>query len=347
MVTGCLLVVLLGGCGVIRDRSNDYVKTAAGHPIKTTPWDNSASIKPAYPVPPMDRPPLVVAEDFDFQIPRPPDLAANVLDVDLLVEEVDGQTWLLVNQVPGRVWADVSAFLNQKGLDVEQDNPLRGLMQTGAADFSRKASEWLNLSPDNATMSRTHILTFLQPGVRRATTEVQFRVIRKPASAEAQALMAWPEKPVQPEMEKQLLGQLADFLRTRDDSKSFSRLALQIPADPKVKLMTDAQGEHYVVLKVGFARAWSEVTRAVAESGLVTADINRSEGLWLLDARNEDEKDTGWFNWFGDAPEAVATHQLRLIQVDNQWTLRIIEMPTYEGALRGAQLLAKIFEHLY
>ena len=38
-------------------------------------------------------------------------MTSDILDENYLVEELDGQIWLLVNDVPGRLWPAVTSYM--------------------------------------------------------------------------------------------------------------------------------------------------------------------------------------------------------------------------------------------
>ena len=281
----------------------------------------------------------------DASIPEPPDLTGSILDENYVVESAGGQTWLLINELPGRVWPSVARYLADQGLDLDYENPQSGLIQTAPANYSLKARDWLELKGEESA-SRTLVQARVSPGVRRHTSEVQLRV-RDVTEAEAGTPIQWSPQSEYPELEKRLLGDMADYLRAQQDVKSYSRAALDIAETPRVRLVTPDAGEARIELDLGYDRAWAEVSRSLDEADVPVVDINRSEGLWYADYRDEDERTEGWLFWKG-LDEPRYTYQIALERTESgtvQVTTR--QAPDYNGNDRSQRLLSEIYEHLY
>lgn len=342
LATLVCLVSLAGGCGLVKDRSDSYQQAELAGDVKMPEWFTAEPIEPIYPIPEAGK--SGFSQGGDTTIPEPPDLTGNILDQNYVVESAGEQSWLLVNELPGRVWPSVVRFLLDQGLELDYENPRIGLMQTGPADFSLRAREWLEL-PNEASATQTVVQARVSPGVRRRTTEVQLRL--RAADAPVEEFLQWDPQSDYPAREKRLLETMADSLKAEENVKSYSRAALDIAEDPRVRLVTPESGQPRIELDLNYDRAWAEVTRALDEGDVPVVDINRSEGLWYVDYRSDDERTQGWFFW-KSLDEARYTFQVEM-QRDESGLLHVTtrRAPDYEGSDRSERLLSEIYEHLY
>ncbi|WP_097461777.1 outer membrane protein assembly factor BamC [Mangrovitalea sediminis] len=342
----------LSACGIVHDRSNEYLQAASLPPVKVPANANDDQIKPLHPIPKVNRERVL---NKQYQLPKPPDITSDILDKNYVIEQLDGQTWLLVNEEPGRIWPATIAFLKDHGLDLAQQEPRSGLMQSVPTNDHLKASRWLTLkgdgqaaaSSDQAIGKKVRVVQAkLAPGLRRRTTEVQFRV--RDLDAAPDSLLAWPKGSEHAALERQMLSQFSDYLKTQENTKSYSRLALQISSTPKVKLISQEHGQPHLLLNMGYDRAWSEVGRALGDAHVDIVDINRSQGLWYVDFRTKDEKSGGWFSWFRSKPKSEYTFLVHLARDDkNDLIVTAQRAPDYDGTDRSARLLSTIYEHMY
>jgi outer membrane protein assembly factor BamC len=333
---------VMSGCGLVQDRTEDYKQAELNQGVILPEWFSSEPIEPLYPIP--DAGGARLSRTGNSVIPEPPDLTESILEENYVVESAGEQSWLLINELPGRVWPSVARFLADQGLELEYENPRIGLMQTGPANYSLKAREWLDLGADDTT-TQTLVQAQVAPGVRRNTTEVQLRV--RTTEGEAGEFLQWTPQSDYPDREKRLLESMADYLEAQADVKSYSRAALDIAEDPRVRLVTPENDHARIELDLSYDRAWAEVTRALDEGGVPVVDINRSEGLWYVDYRSDEERTEGWFFW-ESLDEARFTYQVEL-QRDESGLLHVTtrQAPDFSGGNRSERLLSEIYEHLY
>lgn len=342
-VFGLFLAAALSGCSLLHDRTEDYVKAPAGTPLET-PGDTQLIEKgEAFPV--RDINSSQPGKMYSDAIPKPPDTTSEILEKNYVVQELGGQAWVLVNEVPGRVWPSIASYFNDRGLNVAYDNIQLGLVQSDVANFGREARTLLGMSDatDNETLEV--VQARIAPGVRRKTTEIQLRVRAVPSSPDQ--LLAWPTESAKPALEKKLLGDLADYLKSREDSKSYSRAALGMDTPPKVKLVSEAQKAVAIKLNVSYERAWAEVRRALDDAKIPVVDLDRSGGQFYVDFRSKDERDPGWFSWFSDPAKPRYTFWVRLTREADDVRVTTGKAPDYDGTDRSQRLLSDLFEYLY
>lgn len=347
-LVGFLLAGSLAGCSVLEDRSQRYVHAPEGQAIQVPEGADSSRFNEIMPIRSIN------TDDsrrmYPSSIPRPPDMTSEILDQNYVVEELDGRLWLLVNEVPGRLWPVASAWMNNTGLGVAYDNPQLGILQSELANFSKRSRELLGLADEPAASEpRVVLQARLAPGIRRRTTEIQVRVVELNETPEG--LMAWDTAAASDSSaqarQQTLLTDLGEFMKQREDSKSFSRAASRMVAQPLVRLLSEDEQAVAVKLELDFGRTWAEVSRALEDIDARIQDLNRSERWFHVDFRSEDERAPGWFSWFSSKDEPRHTHTVNIEQREGALFVTAETTENYTGEYSSADLLTQLFEHLY
>lgn len=348
-LAGLISVLTVAGCGVIEDRTDRYVKAPEGTPIEIPESADESRFSQRMPIR------KVSAADagrmYAGELPEPPDMTSEILQENYTIESVDDQIWLLVNDVPGRLWPAVTAYMNQRGLGVAYENPQLGLLQSELVNYSKRARSLLGLSDNpEGEEPRLAVQARVAPGVRRKTTEIRLRSFNV-GDGEPDQFVAWDENASrsaqQQETSRQLLSDLSAFLKSREGSKSYSRAALGMPVKPLVRLISEGDTARHIEMELDYGRAWNEIRRALEEADITVIDLNREEGYFFVDARSQSEQDPGWFSWFRDAPEPVHSHDLTLERQGDRVVVTASRNPDYSGDDRSATLLSDLFEYLY
>ncbi|MEX2474876.1 outer membrane protein assembly factor BamC [Marinobacter sp.] len=347
-VAGLAAVLSATGCSLVEDRSERYVNAPEGESLtlpETADESRFSQVMPVREVTTADS-----GRMHSSSIPKPPDMTSEILDENYVVEELDSQMWLLVNDVPGRVWPAVSSYLNDRGLGVAHDSPQLGLQQSELVNFSKRARTLLELQSDpNSGEDLLVVQARIAPGVRRKTTEVQLRVHEVDSNPDELLVWQTGAEPSRSELDtsKRLLTDMGDFLRGREENKSYSRAALGMVSEPLVRLISANEKPVAVELDLDYGRGWSEVSRALDEAEIPVLDLNRSEGWFNLDFREASERESGWFSWFSEDEEPQHTFDLRVEEQDGVLTVTAHRTADYDGDDRSPELLAELFEYLY
>lgn len=358
VASGLLIAVALSGCSLLEDRSERYVNEKPGEPLTLPESADGSRISQAMPIREIN--PADASKMYPSDIPRPPDMTSEILEEDYVIEELDGRAWLLINDVPGRIWPGVTAYMNEQGLGVARDNPQLGLLQSELANFSMRARELLELpeQPASATASEPKVIMQVRvaPGVRRKTTEIQVRKLT--SAGESDDSTGWPGElvswssagdpsPARLELQKRLLADMGDFLKAREESKSFSRAASGMETKPLVNLVSENDTAQAIRMDLDYGRAWAEVNRALTELENPILDLNRSEGWLFVDFRTAEERDPGWFSWFSNKDKPRHTHTISLAERDGQVYVTAEITDDYSGDRKPEDALTQLFDYLY
>ncbi len=347
-ITGLAVLLTLSGCSLLEDRSERYVNASEGEPLRLPEQADDTRFGQVMPVREVTT--ADSGKMFRDSIPTPPDMTSEILEENYVVEELDGQMWLLINDVPGRVWPAVSSYLNDRGLGVAHDSPQLGLLQSELVNFSKRARTLMELDSDPGAGEQLLVVQArVAPGVRRKTTEVQLRV--NEVDSNPDQLLAWQTGSVPSrddlDASEKLLTDMGEFLKGREESKSYSRAALGMVSEPLVRLNSENDQPVSIELDLDYGRGWSEVSRALNEAEIPVVDLNRSAGWFNVDFRSESERDPGWFSWFADEEEAKHTFDLNVEEQDGVLVVTASRADGYDGDNRSPELLSELFEYLY
>lgn len=347
-MSGALVLASVSGCSLIEDRSERYVNAPEGEPLELPASADESRFSQTMPI--RDVQPADASRMYPSDIPQPPDMTSNILDENYAIEELDGRVWLLVNDVPGRLWPAVNSYLTDRGLGVSFDSPQLGLLQTELVNFSKRARQLVEL-PDDPSAGEQKVLLQVRmaPGVRRKTTEIQVR--RLNVEDQPEELIPWSST-ADPSAEalalqKRLLADMGDFLRAQEETKAFSRAASGMVSDPLVRLISENDEAVAIRMDLDYGRSWAEVNRALGDSDIPVVDLNRSEGWFQVDFRTEDERDPGWFDWFSSKTPPEHTHTVRVRQEEDAIVVTAQREPGTEASRSSAELLEQLFDYLY
>jgi outer membrane protein assembly factor BamC len=294
----------LSGCGVIRDRSGDYVNERNGDGIIVAPWFRQDSVQDSYPVPEISNNQILAQ---NFNLPAPPDATLRILKEQFSVELQDDQVWLLVNEPPSRVWPGIERFLLSRGVVFTHSNPQLGLAQAGMDSSSVLARQLAKDIGLNAEQS--HIVQIrVNQGLKKNSAEVQMRILPDDDSLD---FKAWRGDSNGLLIEKALLEKTKEHMLAHKDDKSFSLLASDIGGPSKVSLIANSDADSYLKLDLDFDRSWSVVLRAIKNANLPVADMDRSLGLIYLDVADNDDK-CGFLSWFCSADKGKPEYDYKV-----------------------------------
>lgn len=346
--SGLLFLTAVSGCGVMEDRSERYVNAKEGESLQLPETADESRFSQKMPV--RDISVADASKMYPSDIPRPPDMTSEILEENYVIEELDGRVWLLVNDVPGRIWPAANAYMADRGLGVEYDSPQLGLLQSELVNFSKRARQLVELPDDPSAREPEVVLQVrMAPGVRRKTTEVQVRKLSK--DSQPDELIPWSgvtdPGPDALTLQKRLLADMGEFLKAREENKSFSRAASGMVSTPLVKLVSENDEAVAIRMLLDYGRSWAEVSRSLTEASIGVVDLNRSEGWFYVDFRTEDERESGWFDWFSDKEKPQHTHTITLQEHADGIVITAERLDSYDGDHGAPDLLTQLFDYLY
>ncbi len=290
------LIFLLGGCGLIKDRSGEYVNESAGRNLILPPGLDGSKIHPSYPIPLADNQTKLPA---NYVLPASPDTSTTPLDEQFKIQKLDNNVWLVIQEPPGKVWPLLQRFVTEKGLPIELEDAKKGILLTGSWANGKKSSLYANevLSSSNKVLSPLMGNTIksakfkLAQGVKRTSSEIKLSLtFKNDLSAEESA-----------KVEESILNNIIALFKQRDADHGFSFVANDLGSTSKIVMTNDGSGRHILKLSLDFDRAWTAVRTALALSDINIIDLDRSTGRLYIYYHKKEGK--GWFYWL--FPETV------------------------------------------
>lgn len=284
------LVLCLSACGVIQDRSTDYLQ-ASSSPIITFPEGLSdENVQVLYPVPDISNKRSLSKK---YELPRPPNVTAAFEQAPYLVEELDGQVWLRVYTSPGRVWPMLDAFWRDKGITIAQENIANGYVVTQPlVDSSRLQQALGEKNMATFSLDDLYFQAQLTQGIRRNTSEIKLRVMD--SQSENASIDDWHIDAENIERGKAILTVLGEFISSDAMQNRHSLLANTIGGDSRVQLLQSEAGESYLLINLSFQRAWNELEKAMKAADILVSDKDLSAKKYFISYLNASEI-KGWY----------------------------------------------------
>lgn len=311
---------LWGDDGYFRDRGSDYLQAQQVPPMQVPAGTALRPIEPLLPIPQQ------VADSRstgEYEVPRPQRLLIAEEAGEFSLQTSEDARWLVAMRAPSQVWAAARQFFTDNGFQIEEERPQTGEFITAWQTRDQLAPALVrNLGLGDG---ETRVRVRIEPGVQRDTSEIFLISVERPANSSAD--VAWPDAPVNAELDRVLLDELhAGLNRSTEQGGSASLLAERdYDAPSRVTLSESGSGSPVLRLDTDLNRAWSSVGRALQVSDILVEDLDRSLGIYYINlaegAANPDDKPGFFSRLFGGAPDReeldarAERYQLRLMDV--------------------------------
>jgi len=288
------IILLTSSCGIISDRSSDYVTADPGKSVVLPAHLSDSRLRSKYPVPDIENNRSLPVE---FELPEPPDATAAVIAEPYMVETLAGETWLHLFSAPNNVWPLLDLFWNEYAMQLTFKDVRQGVLATQPLDGEKSSQEMmreLELEDDGVLViegMRFQMRTV--HGVRRNTSEVQVRALLPNAIDVNPA--SWVAQSVNPRLERALLTLVGEFVTSEEVSNRHSLLAETIGASSRVRLLENPDGEGYLELDLSMARAKAELSQALDAAGIVFSSEQLDKGMFHISYLSQDDLD-GWYH---------------------------------------------------
>jgi outer membrane protein assembly factor BamC len=295
-----LLLLPLAGCGYLfgdngffRDSKDDY-KNAEELPRLSLPEGrNAVGMQDIYPVPEIIADDLATRQD---EVPRPEPLLAASAEQMVRIQKLGEDSWALIAIPPGQLWPQVRSFLSAANIPIGRVDARAGILE----------STWLELQNQELP---ARFRFRVERGVQRGNSELH--VLQQFRGGDDGS---WPAASDDFELESEMLRSVAQFIANSADTAPVSMMAEQsISAAGKLQVMEEGDGS-YLRLELPFDRTWASLARAIEEAGFEITDRDRSAGRYYVTfVGGEDEKERGWFRWFGGDDDENPLRDLPLL----------------------------------
>ncbi|WP_157719167.1 outer membrane protein assembly factor BamC [Halopseudomonas salegens] len=353
-LTGC--GYLMGDDGFFRDRGADYQISQVEPRITIPDSLDSKPLGDMLPVPGN----VVDGAAESFEVPRPEPMQVTAGGSNYSLQQDGGRIWLQSQDSQAASWPLARQFLSDYRVGPARTDADLAVAETEWLNFASRADNTLvrRLVPavgeGRSTRGRDHrFLLRIEPGVQPGSSEIHALHMTRSAGGD---YSDWPERSENANLERTLLAELESYLNQLQEGGANSLAALERePADIPVSLDEDGAGNPVLSLQTEFNRGWSLVGSALSRAELPVADINRSAGVYYIDAdavARAEQSEAGFFSrLFRRSPPPPSDDndrlQVRLTQVGQQVLVsvdRSIDTAADPGQAR--ELLTRIRDNL-
>ena len=237
---------------------------------------------------------------------------------DIQIKQV-GKTRSLVvkNTSADKLWPTLRAFWKENGFDLPVDDPKIGVMETNWAenraaiplDGIRKVIGKV-FDGIYSSNQRDRYRTRVEPLEGAVEVFITHRGMEENYTDKSQTSMSWMNRPVDPELEAEMLNRL--LVKLTGDQEAASKSGRDV-SKPLVTVQNEAQGPK-IVLAENFPAAWRRVGLGLDRSGFVVEDRDRSNGIYYVkytpDSAAAEGKKPGIFGKiFSDKDDALEAGQ--------------------------------------
>jgi outer membrane protein assembly factor BamC len=287
----CALIV--SGCAFISDRSSEYKGAKDIEPLQIPETLTDKRIQERYAVPEIDG--LSVAPG-DFTLPPPPDATAGLSEAPFELKRVANDVWLEVAIPPSRAWPLIERFWTSYDVEIVHEVVEKGHFATGMLDGRPTHQDFIETLESSkhgpVLIDGMSFQTRLVQGVRRNTSELEVRAFL-PKTA-PQNFHEWSSARGLPSIERALLEEIGRAITNEDDNSRYSLSAVNIGDKSLVSLLEDEAGYGYLELNLSFKRAWTEISEALASSGVIVSGQNREQAVFFISYLDQEDIDS-WY----------------------------------------------------
>ncbi|MBL4820890.1 MAG: outer membrane protein assembly factor BamC [Gammaproteobacteria bacterium] len=258
---------LTGDDGVFRDRQGDYLEAPVEPTIRVPDNLDSYTLDQLYVVPENV---LASREDYSANIPRPQPLDTNRPE-GVVIRRYSGENWIVIAASPGQVWPRVRDFWAQAAIELEYENPVEGIMETG----------WLDSSTSGGNRDKYRLR--IEPGLHAGSSDIFVLHINRPRNFVGTELVIWPEASESEDQEFEIMQQISQYLADRTDiysSSSSSLLAGSLAGEKKANLLETETDDSILELRISLTRAWAQVGQALERADVSIVERDREASVF-------------------------------------------------------------------
>ena len=324
---------LFGDAGIFRDRGGNY---------------NEALI-----LPPMEIPDELDSYTLDQLYVLPEQFALNLEELDgvpmpnpietkrregVIIQNLADRRWVVLDATPGQVWPLVRDYWTELQVILDYENPSSGIMETA----------WLEVENDLLTRHKYRIT--IEPGLHSGYSEIYVRHFENLRSDRIPLIINWPEESSSPDLERQIIDSISQYLADRNDvyqASSASLLAGSIEAERKANIVENDDGEQILQLRIDYARAWVQIRQALESAEIAIVESDRDEKFFNVKFAGiiAEEDEPGLIGrFFGGNDVEIAVEKdfvVRLVDLDSTVNIETQEL---EGAEEPSELTLELLQ---
>ncbi len=287
-------VFVLAGCSgsLIEGKKIDYKSAGNVKPLNVPADLSTPPTSDRYNIPDSGAGSATASEYAEGQGTRAAAGPAPVLPSQekVRVERAGTQRWLVVDAEPEALWPVIREFWQDAGFLIDTESQQTGIMETDWAENRAKIPDSVIrkligkvLDSAYSYPERDKFRTRLERSQNAGATEIYIshRGVAQINTSKDRYTekVVWQARPVDPDLEAEMLSRLAIRLGARDEQ---IRAQLKAPEQPKATISKKGELPEALLLVDSFDRAWRRVGLALDRVGFTVEDRDRSKGLYYV-----------------------------------------------------------------
>ena len=324
---------LFGDAGIFRDRGGNYNEALILPPMEIPDELDSYTLDPLYVIPEQF---ALNLEDLDG-VPMPNPIETKRRE-GVIIQNLADRRWVVLDATPGQVWPLVRDYWTELQVILDYENPSSGIMETA----------WLEVENDLLTRHKYRIT--IEPGLHSGYSEIYVRHFENLRSDRIPLIINWPEESSSPDLERQIIDSISQYLADRNDvyqASSASLLAGSIEAERKANIVENDDGEQILQLRIDYARAWVQIRQALESAEIAIVESDRDEKFFNVKFAGiiAEEDEPGLIGrFFGGNDVEIAVEKdfvVRLVDLDSTVNIETQEL---EGAEEPSELTLELLQ---
>jgi len=330
---------LFGDEGIFRDRGGNYNEALIFPPMEVPEELDSYTLDQLYVIPEQF---ALNLEELDG-VPMPKPIETKRRE-GVIIQNLADRRWVVIDATPGQVWPLVRDYWTELQVILDYENPSSGIMETA----------WVEVDSDLLTRHKYQIT--IEPGLHSGYSEIYVRHFENLRSDRVPLIINWPEESSSPDLERQIVDSISQYLADRNDvyqASSASLLAGSIEAERKANIVENDDGEQILQLRIDYARAWVQIRQALESAEIVIVESDRDEKFFNVKFAgiiDEGDEPSLIGRFFGGNNVEVAIERdfvVRLVDLDSTVQIETQELEgTEEPSELPLELLLVINDNL-
>ncbi len=236
-------------------------------PMEIPPELDSDTIDALYVIP---ENPIIGGTTFQDDIPLPKPIETRRRE-GVVIQTLGDRRWIVIDATPAQVWPLVRDFWSRLDLELDLADPGSGTMETA----------WLEAA--DAAETRQKYRVVIEPGLHSASSEITVKHLQNLRTQPIPMTIDWPGVSDDPQMERQILDAISQYLADRNDiyqASTASLLAGTIEGARKANIIENTGADPYLQLRIDYDRAWVQVRQALDNADIEIVAADRDDAVF-------------------------------------------------------------------
>ena len=256
---------------------------------------------------------------------------------DARVERNGSTRWLVTSQTPEQLWPQLRAFWQERGFELDRDEPEAGVMETRwAEDRSKLPQDFIRntigkvLNGLYDTGLRDKFRTRVERTPQGTEIYITHRGMEEIVTGAMKDSTIWRQRPNDPALEAEMLSRLMVKLGSKETearaavasagAASAPGTAAAQPSAPARARVLAGQPAASLQLDDTFDRAWRRVGLSLDRSGFTVEDRDRASGVYFVryaDPKLAGQEEPNFFSRLFSGkkqPDALSRYRIQVLR---------------------------------